>query len=105
MKKHILPLLTAVGISAVGAAGLSCVMVFLSCFVDGDPKAHPVAFPVSVLAGLTCLALFVLLICCYVRQRGKAPSALWTLTDAALALVLALPFLDLWLHIVSLVSA
>ena len=86
MKKRILPLITALGISAVAMAGLYCALSALSCFMDGDPGRYPVAFPASVLGGLVCLALFALLIWSYIRQRRSAPSALWTLLDAAAAL-------------------
>lgn len=103
VKKCILPMVTAVGISAVGisavgAAGINCALLCLSCFMDGDPSRYPVAFPASLLAGLLCLTLFVLLIGCYVRLRKKAPSVLWTLADAALALALAWPFFRIWLQ-------
>ena len=86
--KKILPLITALGISAVGMAGLYCALTALSCFMDGDPSRHPVAYPASILGGLLCLAAF--LACCYgyIRLRKKAPSALWTVADVILALAL-----------------
>ena len=86
MKKRILPMLTAVGISATGMAGLYCALTALSCFMDGDPGRYPVAFPASVLAGLLCLALFALLIWSYIRQRRENPSTLCFLIDLAAAL-------------------
>lgn len=88
MKKRGLLMLFALGIAATAMAGLYCAGMALSCFMDGDPSRYPVAFPASVLAGLLCLALFVLLIYGYVHLRKKAPSALWTAVDAILALAL-----------------
>lgn len=88
MKKHIGPMLCALGISTSGLTGLYCLLNFFSCFMDGSPSRYPVAFPASILGGLLCLAAFVA--CCYgyIRLRKKAPSLLWTVVDVALALAL-----------------
>ena len=88
MIKHMLPMLVALGIAASGVAGIYCVLEFLSCYMDGSPSAHPIAWPASILGGFVCLAVFALLIYGYVRLRKKAPSALWTSVDVILALAL-----------------
>lgn len=79
-------LLTGQGIGLFAALGLYCLIVFLSCFVDGSPKAHPVAFPLSVMAGLLSLGGVCVLLGMYVRIRKARPSVMWTVLDVLLGL-------------------
>lgn len=79
-------LLVGQGIGLFAALGLYCLLVFLSCFVDGSPKAHPVAFPLSILAGFLSLGAVCALFWVDVRIRKERPSILWTIVDVLLGL-------------------
>lgn len=92
------PTLTALAASAVTAAGIYCAIFALSCFMDGDPSRYPVAFPVSILGGILCLCALIGLVCAYIRTgRGRSP--LWTVAEVLLAVLLLLPFMQLWLSL------
>lgn len=75
MKKYVLPGLCAVMAGMLLGVAAYCGMTFLSCFMDGSPSQHPVAFPMSILGGIGCAVAVAVLIWRCIVFRKKHPSA------------------------------
>lgn len=76
----------ALGISALTALGLHCVLSFASCYFLTHPDNHPIRHPVSFIVGSVCFWVFLALFCVYIKLRQKEPSALGVLLDVLLGL-------------------
>lgn len=65
--------LVSLGLSATGAAGLCCVLIWIACVAfGGAPKHYPVRYPLSIALGMVCLCVFILLGLLYCKLReGK----------------------------------
>lgn len=56
-------------ISSFGASGLSCLLIWYSIVVFHEMSMHPIAYPVSIFAGLLSLVAFITAIIFYIRVR------------------------------------
>ena len=56
-------------LSAVGASGLGCALVWLSIVSFGQMSKHPIEYPVSIILGIVCLLAFIALIALYLKCR------------------------------------
>jgi len=63
------------GLSAVGAMGLLCFLIWFGITAFHEMSKHPISYPVSVSLGLACLLLFFGLIALYIDRRRKAWSS------------------------------
>lgn len=88
--------LIALGISAVGALGLGCVLLYLGSVAFGEAHKHPIAHPMSIAVGLISFFMVILLFCLYVKQRSERPSVKGVVLDVLLALLCLVPFVFLW---------
>ena len=61
----------ALGLSAIGGAGLYCFFLRLAMTAFHETGKHPIAYPVSVAGGLLCLTGFVALLVLYFRERKQ----------------------------------
>ena len=59
----------SLGLSAVGAAGLVCALLWFSIVSFGEMSKHPIEYPVSILLGIVCFFAFVVLIALYFKAR------------------------------------
>lgn len=60
------------GLSAVGAMGLLCFLVWFGIAAFHEVSRHPISYPVSISLGLVCLLLFFGLIALYMNRRRKS---------------------------------
>ena len=79
----------AFGLSAVGALGLLCVLVWHEIVASHEMSRHPIEYPFSIALGLTCLLAFVSLIIWYVKQRKGR----WSVKGVAIDIGTALLYL------------
>lgn len=79
----------AVGLSAVGALGLLCVLVWYDIASAHVMSRHPIEYPFSIILGLTCLLVFVALIIWYVKRRKGR----WSVKGVAIDIGTALLYL------------
>ena len=90
----------SLGISASGAAGLYCFFLWAVIAGFGETLKHPIEFTGSKIGGFICLALFILQIVFYIKQRKAFKSVKGIVIDV-LTSILFLPtfflFFD-WLH-------
>lgn len=59
----------SLGLSGVGALGLVCAFVWFSIVSFGKMSKHPIGYPVSVLLGIFCFLVFVILTVIYIKLR------------------------------------
>ena len=59
----------SLGLSAVGAAGLVCAFLWFTIVSFSEMSKHPIEYPVSVLLGIFCFFVFVVLIALYLKAR------------------------------------
>ena len=90
----------SLGISATGGVGLFCFLLWLVIIAFGETSKHPIEFTASKIGGFFCLALFILLMVFYIKQRKAFKSVKGVVIDV-LTSILFLPtfflFFD-WLH-------
>ena len=87
--------LLAAGLSAAGSAGLFCLILVL--FTGLGPRgAHPLEVGFGIAGGILMLFTSILLLCLYISARKMRPSLPGVLLDAALLLLLFVPFFQLW---------
>lgn len=65
----------ALTLSGVGAAGLGCALNCFAIFAFSNPTKYPIELPCTVLLGMICLAVFVVLIAQYFKVRQTSWSA------------------------------
>ena len=95
--------LLAAGLSASGSAGLFCLILVL--FTGLGPRgAHPLEVGFGMVGGILMLFVSVLLLCLYINVRKTRPSLPGVLLDAALLLLLFVPFFQLWSEIEQFLS-
>ncbi len=58
-------------LSAVGAAGLVCALLWFSVVSFDEMSKHPIAYPVSIILGIVCFFAFIVLIAVYLKMRKK----------------------------------
>ena len=94
VKTHCTLYTTAIslGLSATGALGLVCVYLWFVIVSFGKMAEHPVAHPASVLLGLLCLVVFILLLYFYFVKRCHA----WTTKGFMIDVLTALVYLPTW---------
>lgn len=85
----------ALGLSAVGSAGLYCFFVWMSIAAFHEAEKYPVTYPASVGGGMACLGLFVLLSAYYIHLRRNSNWKGWVL-DVAMAIVYLPGWFCLW---------
>lgn len=95
----------SLGLSVVISLGVYCVVAFISCFVMTHPNKHPITYITSIILGLLCLALFVLLLYLYVKQRKVAPSVIGVIIDILFAIIYLTPFFFTYAWAHSIVSS
>ncbi|MBR7122242.1 MAG: hypothetical protein IKC95_02145 [Oscillospiraceae bacterium] len=61
----------SLGLSAVGALGLTCAFIWFTIVSFGKMSKYPIEYPVSVLLGILCFFVFILLIALYFKARKK----------------------------------
>ncbi len=82
----------SLGLSATGALGLVCVYSWLVIVSFGKMAEHPVAYPASILLGLLCLVVFILLLYFYFVKRCHA----WTTKGFVIDVLTVLVYLPTW---------
>ena len=82
--------LVSLGLSATGAAGLCCVLIWFACVAfGGAPKHYPVRYPLSIALGMVCLCVFILLGLLYYKAReGK-----WSMRGVAIDVMTSILYL------------
>ena len=82
-KKHcrIQTTVVALGLSAVGAAGLICFLTWAFLVGFGAMARHPIAYPWSICLGMVCALGFAGLGALYIRLRRDCRSLLGMLID------------------------
>lgn len=82
--------LVSLGLSATGAAGLCCVLIWIACVAfGGAPKRYPVRYPLSIALGMVCLCVFILLGLLYCKLReGK-----WSIRGVAIDVLTSILYL------------
>ena len=84
--------LYALAVTATGALGAYCLLVWFSIAAFGAVDSAPVAYPTSILVGLPCLPLALLFLGLYIRERWRAPSGVGLLLDILTVVVYFQPF-------------
>jgi len=59
----------SLGLSAVGALGLLCAYLWLFIVSSGNMSTYPIVYPVSILLGIICFFIFIVLIAIYLILR------------------------------------
>ena len=82
--------LVSLGLSATGAAGLYCVLIWIACVAfGGATKRYPVRYPLSIALGMVCLCVFILLGLLYCKVReGK-----WSIRGVAIDVLTSILYL------------
>lgn len=61
----------SMGLSAVGAMGLVCAFLCFTIVSFHEISRHPITFPTSILLGLLCFFIFLVLLVLYFKTRKK----------------------------------
>ena len=74
VKKHcnINTSVISLGLSGIGALGLVCVFLWFSIVSFGEMSKHPIEYPISILLGIACFFVFMILIVLYLKFRKTA---------------------------------
>ncbi len=91
-------------ISAMGSAGLYCILIWFSIVAFGEMQNYPVAYPASILGGTICFFLCIALLFWYVRERQKRFSLVGVLLDILLCVLLFVPMFLVWNFLSNLVQ-
>ncbi len=59
----------SLGLSAVGALGLVCAFLWFTIVSFGEMSKHPISYPTSIILGMICFFVFIILIALYFRVR------------------------------------
>lgn len=78
-------------LSAVGALGLVCALIWYTIIVFHEMSKHPISYPVSVFLGIICFVFFIILIVLYFKHRRNSWSIKGVLIDV-LTSIIYLPF-------------
>ena len=81
------------GLSAIGALGLTCVLLWFSIVSFGEMSKHPIEHPVSILLGVFSLLVFLALIIVYFKIRKKNWSFKGMIIDILTSIIYLPPFL------------
>lgn len=79
--------LISLGLSATGALGLICVLVWFSIVAFDEVSKHPIEYPLSIAAGLLCLCAFITLILQYFNMRKEKWSGKGLLIDVLTSII------------------
>ena len=79
-------------LSAVGALGLVCVTLWIVIVSFGEMSRHPISYPVSILLGMFCFFMFLVLIALYFITRKKNWSIKGIVIDVLTSILYLLPF-------------
>ncbi len=82
----------SLALSAVGAMGMICVLLWYVTTAFGEASQHPIAYPSSLIGGVICLAAFALLLVAYVAARKPRFSFKGVAVDVAAAVLFLPPF-------------
>lgn len=77
----------SLGLSWVGALGLYCAFSWLVIVSFGEVAQHPIQYPVSILLGMLCLFVFVVLIAVYCNARKTIWSVKGVIIDVLTSIV------------------
>ena len=89
----------SLGLSGVGAAGLVCAFWCFAIGALGGVSKHPIEFPVTMLFGVLCFLLFILLIGLYFIVRRKN----WSIIGIILDVLTSIVYLPAFFMIISYV--
>ena len=95
--------LLSFGLSGVTAAGLGCFFNVLSIVFFSHPDKHPYEYPLSIVVGFICLAVFTVLLCLYIKERMKIRKFKGIFIDIGLFSVWLTPLLLLFDYLHNLV--
>ena len=59
----------SLGLSAVGAMGIVCAFLWFTIVSFHEMTKHPITYPFSIVLGMFCLLLFIVLIAVYLKFR------------------------------------
>ena len=97
--------LVSLGLSATGAAGLCCVLIWAACVAfGGAPKRYPVRYPLSIALGMVCLCVFILLGMLYCKLRKDKWSAKGLLIDVLTSILYLPAFFFAFIYLFELVN-
>ena len=90
----------SLGLSCAGGAGLVCALIWVSVTAFGEASKHPIAYPVSIAGGLTCLMAFLALIVFYFKTRQEKCTVTGVVIDVLTSIVYLPAFFWLfsWLY-------
>ena len=59
----------SIGLSAVGAMGITCVFIWFTIVSFHEMSKHPISYPLSKILGMLCFFAFIVLIALYFKER------------------------------------
>ena len=64
----------SIGLSAIGGMGVYCVLVWFSTVAFGEQHKYPITYPTSIILGMFCFFLFIVLavIYFYIKQKKQS---------------------------------
>ncbi|MDD6204561.1 MAG: hypothetical protein PUC05_06185 [Firmicutes bacterium] len=77
----------SLGLSAVGALGIMCFLVWYWMAALGASSEYPIRHPVSIILGILCFIAFVVLIVIYIKKRKANRSAKGLIIDILTSIV------------------
>ena len=87
----------SLGLSAVGAFGISCVLLWFSNVAFNEVSRHPIEYLFSVLGGLGSFFVFLFLIAVYLKARVK----IWSVKGFLIDVLTGIMFLPILVLIIS----
>ena len=94
----------SLGLSASGALGLVCLMLWITIVSFHEMARYPVAYPVSILLGCLCFFVFLALLALYFRARKADRSIKGILIDILTAMIYLPAFFCAFLYLYETVS-
>lgn len=94
----------SLGLSAVGAMGLMCAFLWFTIVSFGEMSRHPIAYPASIILGLVCFFLFIVLIALYIKLRKNTWSIKGFFIDILTSIVYLLTFFFVFSYLYEILS-
>lgn len=103
VKKHcgIRTSAVALSLSAVGAVGLVCFLMWIVFATFGEVSRHPISYPCSVIGGLLAFVTFVVLVIVYFGFRKNNPTILGIVLDVFMSIA----YLPAFFYTLSLIES
>ncbi len=92
----------AAALSAMGSAGLYCLLLWVGTIAFGEVQKYPIANRFSMAGGSICLLICILLLFLYVHVRQKKPSLLGVFLDVGVCVLFFAPMFLFWNFIYNL---